>query len=41
MSQSATILGAIVFGFFVFITVKGQLPTLMGIISGKAPAVVV
>ena len=39
MSQSSTILAAIIFGFFVFVTVKGQLPTLLGILSGTAKAV--
>lgn len=36
MSQSSTIIGAILFGFFVFMTVKGQLPTFLGIITGTA-----
>lgn len=36
MSQSTTILAAILFGFLVYVTVKGQLPTFLGIITGSS-----
>ena len=35
MSQSNIILGSILFGFFLYVTVRGQLPVFMGIITGN------
>jgi hypothetical protein len=38
VSQSNIILGSILFGFIVYITVKGQLPIFVGILTGNTAA---
>lgn len=38
MSQSSSIAAALIIGFIVFITVRGELPSYLAVFNGQAPA---